>query len=442
MSGKANAQGVAPRLAATQLLHAVLFEKRLLSDVVSGQRSPLARLNPAERARAQSLAIGVLRNLAGLDEVLDRFLEKPTPPKVRNTLRLAAYELLVDGAAAHGVVNAAVEIVRGSAKAGRLAGLVNAVARKLADQGPAIWQGIGPQPLPSWLAKPVIRHYGKDALVGIEAAHSAGAPVDLTLKNPAEADHWARALGARILPTGSLRLPGRPQVSALPGYAEGAWWVQDAAAAMPARLLGDQRGRRVLDLCAAPGGKTLQLAAGGAMVTAVDMSARRLGRLTENLARTGLRAEIIVADALDWRPAQGFDAILLDAPCSATGTIRRHPDLPFVKAGADLSGLFALQADLIDAALAMLNPGGRLVYSTCSLLPREGEEQIKRALGRHENIEIADPDPSPEGLSPEWRSAEGGWRMRPDYWADQGGMDGFYMAILRQRPKSGRRGKE
>jgi len=433
MSGKANAQGVAPRLAATQLLHAVLFEKRLLSDVVSGQRSPLARLSPAERARAQSLAIGVLRNLAGLDEVLDRFLEKATPPKVRNTLRLAAYELLVDGAPAHGVVNAAVEIVRGSAKAGRLAGLVNAVARKLADQGPAIWQGIGPQPLLSWLAKPVVRHYGKDALAGIEAAHAAGAPVDLTLKNPSEADHWARALDARILPTGSLRLPGRPQVSALPGYAEGAWWVQDAAAALPARLLGDVAGKRVLDLCAAPGGKTMQLAAAGADVTALDVSPRRVKRVQENLQRTGLAAEIVVADALEYEPPERFDAVLLDAPCSATGTIRRHPDLPFVKAGADLSELFVLQEKLIDAACGLLKPGGRLVYCTCSLLPREGEDQVARAVERLQGLEMLEPDKLPAGMDESWRAGGGGWRLRPDYWPEIGGMDGFYMAVLTRR---------
>ncbi len=438
MSGKANAQGVAPRLAATQLLHAVLFERRLLSDVVSGSRSPLARLNPAERARAQSLAVGVLRNLAGLDEVLDRFLEKPTPPKVRNTLRLAAYELLVDGGAAHGVVNAAVEIVRGSARAGRLAGLVNAVARRLADQGPAIWRGVArPQPLPLWLAKPVVRYYGKEALAGIEEAHAAGASIDLTVKNPEESDHWAEVLDARILPNGSLRLPERVQVSALPGYIEGAWWVQDAAAAIPARLLGDVAGKRVLDLCAAPGGKTLQLAAAGARVTALDVSTRRMERLGRNLARTALRAEIVIADALAWKPAHGFDAILLDAPCSATGTIRRHPDLPFVKRGADLSGLFALQADLIDAAVGMLGPGGKMVYCTCSLLPREGEDQIRQALDRHPDLHVAAPDSLPGGILPGWRSSEGGWRLRPDFWAALGGMDGFYMAVLERRSGSG-----
>jgi 16S rRNA (cytosine967-C5)-methyltransferase len=230
------------------------------------------------------------------------------------------------------------------------------------------------------------------------------------------------------LPSGSLRLPAGTQVSALEGYAEGNWWVQDAAAAMAVALLDPRPGERVLDLCAAPGGKTLQLAAAGASVLALDVNERRLERLHENLARTRLTAEIVVADALHWSPPEAFDAILLDAPCSATGTIRRHPDLPFVKDGTELAELTALQAALLDRALGWLKPGGRLIYCTCSLLPEEGEAQLAAALARHPGLRVE--RPSMSWVEPGWITEDGGLRLRPDHWAGRGGMDGFFMARL------------
>ena len=199
---------------------------------------------------------------------------------------------------------------------------------------PAPFAGLPPQRLPMWLRQPLVRAWGREAVSAIEAVQAAAPPLDLTVRPGA-----APLPEGEVLPTGSLRLTEAGQVSALPGYAEGAWWVQDAAAALPVRLLDPQPGERVLDLCAAPGGKTLQLAAAGAEVTALDISGPRLARLRENLARTGLTAEVVVADALHWQPDAPFDAVLLDAPCSATGTIRRHPDLPFVKDGSDLPGL-------------------------------------------------------------------------------------------------------
>ncbi|MCA8867039.1 MAG: methyltransferase domain-containing protein [Rhodobacteraceae bacterium] len=425
-------KGIAARLAATQILHGVLFDKRLMSEMLQGEQGPLVRLGPADRARAQSLATGVLRHLQGLDAVLDAFLEKSPPPKVRNALRLAAFEILSEGTAAHGAVNAAVEIVRGSPKSGHLAGLTNAVARKLAEGGRPIWEAQKPQALPSWLAKPVARHFGTDAVQTIEAAHQAGAAIDLTLKEPAKAAEWAEKLKAQVLPTGSIRLGGRVQVTALEGFDTGDWWVQDAAAALPARLLGDVRELPVLDLCAAPGGKTMQLAAAGAKVTAVDISDMRMHRIRENLNRVRLNANLLVEDVLDWQPAETFAAILLDAPCSATGTIRRHPDLPFVKAGVDMSLLFKMQADMIDAAFAMLAGGGRLVYCTCSLLPREGETQVEQALARHPDMRVMPFDAVGLGVDPDWVTPEGGLRLRPDYWPELGGMDGFYLALLQK----------
>jgi 16S rRNA (cytosine967-C5)-methyltransferase len=422
--------GFDARLAAQRLLHGVLFNKDLMSDMLVDVEGPIARLSPPERARAQSLATGVLRHLSALDAVIDAFVEKSPPFKVRNALRLATFEMLAEGIAPHAAVNAAVEIVRGNPKSAHLKGLTNAVARRIGAEGLALWQDQKVQPLPSWLARPISKSFGKDIVPLIEAAHSAGAAIDLTLKQPDQATHWAEQVNATILPSGSLRLMGRPQITALPGFETGDWWVQDAAAAIPARLFGDLHGQTALDLCAAPGGKTMQLAAAGAKVTALDSAADRMTRLGENLDRTGLAADLITADARTWRADTLFDAVLLDAPCSATGTIRRHPDLPIVKDGVDMSDLFALQSALIDAALQNLKPGGRLVYCTCSLLPREGETQVKQALERHPGLHVQPTTPETLGLDPAWQTEEGGLRLRPDYWPDLGGMDGFYMAVL------------
>ena len=264
----------------------------------------------------------------------------------------------------------------------------------------------------------------------MEEAHFREPPTDLSLKSA----NVPPPDGLR-LPTGSVRLVGGTQISALPGYDTGDWWVQDAAAALPARILKAQPDENVLDLCAAPGGKTMQLAATGARVTAVDSSSQRMARVEENLARTGLDADLQV---LDGRQVSGrFDAILLDAPCSATGTIRRHPDLPHIKGDADVAGLVALQSELLDHAWTLLRPGGRLVFCTCSLLPEEGESQLARALHTLSDAS-ADPDACLiEGIDPAWVTALGGLRLRPDYWPDHGGMDGFFVAALRKTAKAG-----
>lgn len=411
-----------PREVAVNLLDQVLGEERLLSELTRAPR--FQKLPPADRAAAQRLALDTLRGLERADRILKPFLRKQPPLRVLNTLRLATVELC-QGGAAHGVVNDAVDIVAKGKKTAGLKGLVNAVLRKVVTKGPEEWEKLRIPRLPKWLREPLVMAWGRDAVADIEAAHFAGAPLDLSARGDAE--RLAEKVGGELLPTGSVRIQGQVQVSALTGYDTGAFWVQDAAAALPVKSLGDVKDLRVLDMCAAPGGKTLQLAAAGAHVTALDISENRMTRVQENLTRMGLAAEIVVSDALD-HSAKPYDAILLDAPCSATGTIRRHPDLPHAKTGDGIMELIGLQSAMIDKALDLLKPGGTLIFCTCSLIPDEGEVQIEEALERHPNLSVD--TPLPEGVPAEWKSSEGGVRLRPDYWADRGGMDGFYMARL------------
>ncbi|WP_128253197.1 RsmB/NOP family class I SAM-dependent RNA methyltransferase [Falsirhodobacter deserti] len=416
-------EGFRARQAAVQLLGTVLGERQLLAQAASIPNGPLEALPPSERARAQRLVTLVLRHLEQADRVLEPHVRRAPPRLVQNALRLAVVEMAEGGAAAHGAVNAAVDIVRHNRKTSHQAGFTNAVLRKVADlQTP--FAGLPPQRLPRWLRQPLVRTWGRDAVTAMETVQAQQPPIDITPRSGATDLPEGTAL-----PTGSLRLPQGVQVSALAGYESGQWWVQDAAAALAVRLLAPQKGERIADLCAAPGGKTLQLADAGAQVTAVDISEPRLKRLRENLARTGLAADVVAADVLDWQ-AEPFDAILLDAPCSATGTIRRHPDLPFTKTGEEAETLAALQARMIDHALTLLKPGGRLVFCTCSLLPEEGEAQLDAALVRHPDLRVQPPEL--EGIDPAWITPQGGLRLRPDFWADRGGMDGFFMVNLRR----------
>lgn len=411
------------RRTAVYLLDQVLGEGRLLAECYAA--GALEKLNPEDRARAQRLAVVTLRGLERADRILKKHLKKSPPLTVMNVLRLGAVELCAGGAA-HGVVNAMVAIVSKHRRHGQLKGLVNAVLRKVAEDGPAEWARLRTPRLPNWLRKPLVQAWGAEVMLGVEAAHFAGAPLDLTGKPGASLD----ALDGAQVPTGSLRLVNAGQVSALPGYQAGDWWVQDAAAALPALILAAQPGENILELCAAPGGKTMQMAAAGAKVTAVDASAARMERLKENLSRTGLEASLIVGDALE---QQGqFDAVLLDAPCSATGTIRRHPDLPHAKDGSEFGALIELQAQMLAHAWSLVKPGGRLMFCTCSLLPDEGECQVEEALEMFPDMTADQTALDLPGIEAEWITEEGGLRLRPDYWSDRGGMDGFYMALLRK----------
>lgn len=415
--------GTQARRTVIYLLDQVLGEGRLLAECYAA--GALERLTPEDRARTQRLTLQTLRSLERADRVLQKHLKKSTPLTVQNALRLGAVELC-HGAAAHGVVNDMVAIISKHRRHGQLKGLVNAVLRKVAEQGPAEWAKLRVPRLPKWLRKPLAEAWGAEAMLEIEAAHYAGAPLDITGKPGAD----LTPLGGTALATGSLRLQEAGQVSALAGYGAGDWWVQDAAAALPAQMLQAKAGERVLDLCAAPGGKTMQMAASGASVMAVDTSAARMERLQENLTRTGLTADLVVGDALE----QGgqFDAVLLDAPCSATGTIRRHPDLPHAKDGSAFGALIELQAQMLAHAWSLVKPGGRMVFCTCSLLPDEGECQVEEALEMFPDMTVDRDVLPPLGIDPAWITEEGGLRLRPDYWPQQGGIDGFYMALLRK----------
>lgn len=414
---------VSPRLIALDGLSQIIGEGRMLSDVTNDD--VWSDLSPSERATAQRLMIETLRYLGRADHVLKPFLQRPPPLRVMNLLRMATVELMAGGAA-HGVVNEAVKLAGRNKKTAPMKGLVNAVLRKVTAVDEAQWASAPDTMLPKWLRPKLAKAWSKAGIAAIERAHAMPPPVDLSVKS--DAARWAETLQAELLPTGSLRLTSRGQLSALAGFETGDWWVQDAAAALPVQLAGDVAGKRVLDICAAPGGKTMQLAAKGADVTALDISDSRMARLQENLNRTKLKAKTVVSDALTYQD-NPFDVVLLDAPCSATGTIRRHPDLPYVKTQSGIQDLVTLQRDLLMRARYLLKPGGTLVFCTCSLLREEGEDQVKWLLSETDAFEVLPPNAT--GLDPDWISSEGGVRLRPDYWSEKGGMDGFYMVALR-----------
>jgi 16S rRNA (cytosine967-C5)-methyltransferase len=417
-----------PRAAALDLLQAVLRRAKTLDDALAGQES-FARMDGRDRGFARLLVATTLRRLGQIDQALGAMIERPLPAKanaVADALRLGACQLLFLGTPPHAAVGETVALVAGLGGLAGYKGLVNAALRRLDRERP---ETDAARNAPDWLLKSWTGAYGAAAAQAIAAQHLVEAPLDLSVKGDAE--NWAARLGAEILPTGSLRIaePSGP-VEELPGFAEGGWWVQDAAAALPARLLG--RPKRAIDLCAAPGGKTAQLAAAGADVTAVDRSPARLERVARNLARLGLRAAAVAADAANWQPREPAEAVLLDAPCSATGTIRRHPDLPWLKRADDLAKLTQLQERLLANAVAMTGPGGLIVYAVCSLQPEEGIGRIEALLGSGAPVAREAIRAEEIGGLGELLTAAGDLRTLPCHLADKGGMDGFYAARLRR----------
>ncbi|MBY8974674.1 methyltransferase domain-containing protein [Rhodobacteraceae bacterium NNCM2] len=414
--------GLAARRGALRLLVNVLDKGMILDDGELGGR-------PEDRAQAHGLAALTLRRLGQIDDIIRRFADHPPKPPVNHALRLVTAELCFAGTPPHAAIDMAVRATKLSG-APRMAGLVNAVGRRISEQGAEIVarQDAAALNLPAKLGAALTADWGAEVATAIAAAHLVEAPYDLTPKDPSDGAAIAETLTGALLANGTVRVAPHGQISRFPGFAEGRWWVQDAAASLPATLLGDVSGKRVLDLCAAPGGKTMQLAAMGAEVTALDISKRRIGRIEENLRRTGLAADLVAADALGWSPAEPFDAILLDAPCSATGTIRRHPDLPHRGVEEGLADLVTLQQRLLDRAFEWLKPRGEMVFCTCSLFRAEGEEQVSAFLDRTPAATLR-PVELPEMP---WAVTDGCLRTRPDQWAEAGGLDGFFAAILRK----------
>lgn len=431
--------GLPARRAAAEVLSAVLQKKQPLDDVLGRSLEGGFMFNLPQRDRALTRAIvaASLRRKGELDHVLGAFLERGMPEKAG-----LLYPILLSGAAQlvflktppHAAIDLAVRLAQNDPRARRYDKLVNAVLRRVAQEGERIAATLDAARIdtPDWLWGRWAQSWGEERARKIAEAHLHEPPLDLSVKKNSEL--WAERLAGRVLPCGSVRILPKGRIEQLPGFAEGQWWVQDVAASLPVRLLGDVKGKRVADLCAAPGGKTAQLALAGASVVAVDNSKPRLALLGENLARLGFEAEAVQADAASWQPGESFDAVLLDAPCSSTGTIRRHPDIPYTKSANDIAGLAALQARLLDNAARLVKPGGRLVYSTCSLEPEEGEAQIAAFLVRHRNFRLDAVEPQEVFGQNDWIAPSGILRTFPYELRVDGpewnGMDGFFATRL------------
>jgi 16S rRNA (cytosine967-C5)-methyltransferase len=427
--------GLAARRTAANILDGVLRHQRSLDELIDGS-GELARLEDRDRALTRALVAVVLRRLGTLRHLLGRLLERGVPPqapRVESALLIGAAQILFLDVPDHAAVDLSVRLAQADRHAARFAGLVNAVLRRVTREGTGILATLDMPVLdtPPWLFARWTQHYGAATAHAIATAHGHEPALDLTMKG--EADDWAAKLGGRVLPTGTVRMLAHGPVTALAGFDEGAWWVQDAAASLPVRLLGDIRGRRVADLCAAPGGKTAQLVAAGAHVTAIDRAPARLKRLQENLVRLSLKAELVCADIAEWT-GEPFDAVLLDAPCSATGTIRRHPDVPWLKREEDVTSVVGAQRRLIEHAAALTKPGGTLVYCTCSLEPEENEAVVAAFLAHNSDMRRQPLTAAELFGQAELISADGDLRSLPCQFPDPdprfAGLDGFYAARL------------
>ncbi len=432
--------GLAARKIAARLLSAIVDAHSSLDGLTDpGNGHPQFRnLEPRDQALVRAILSTALRFRVTIQKLIERQLDRALPANAHSLshiLHVAAAQILFLDVPDSAAVDLAVSHAKGDPRTARFGGLVNGVLRSLVR---AKEQAL-PEMLsatvdaPDWLRERLQSAYGAETASAILTAHRAELAMDFTVKE--NAGEWAERLGGVVLPIGTVRVEKlAASVPDLPGYAEGAWWVQDAAASLPARLFGDVAGQRLADLCAAPGGKTAQLAMAGAMVTAVDISANRLKRLSSNLDRLGLTAQLVTADILEYRPDAPFDAILLDAPCSSTGTIRRHPDVPWTKTPEDVEKLAAVQRRLLDHAIGLLRPGGRIVFSNCSLDPEEGENLINRFLAETDGV-VLDPIVAGEfaGLD-SFITARGTLRTTPgDMQAETpaaSGMDGFFAARL------------
>lgn len=433
--------GLAARRITADILDGVLHKHRTLDEQLDGAAAHpgLKTLADRDRALMRRLVATILRRLGTLGHVLSRLLDRGIPtdaPRAQSALLIGAAQILWMDVPDHAAVDLSVRLVQSDRRAAKYAGLVNAVLRRCAREGQPLIDEVRAETLdiPAWLMARWTTHYGESNAKAIAAAIGYEPSLDLTVKS--DAAQWATRLHGETLSTGTVRTLLQGSVTMLPGFSEGRWWVQDAAAAMPAQLFGDVAGRRIVDLCAAPGGKTAQLAHAGADVTAIDRSPNRVARLRENLGRLSLNARALVADATEWQDdsGEGFDGVLVDAPCSATGTIRRHPDVAWLKQESDIAALTTLQRRLLQKAVALLKPGGTLVYCTCSLEPEEGEHAVNTLLASEPGMRRAPIDASDVAGLTDILTPDGDLRTLPCHLPHDdprlGGLDGFYAARL------------
>jgi 16S rRNA (cytosine967-C5)-methyltransferase len=431
--------GLAARKLAADLVAAV-HGGRMLDGAMEddGARAAFAALDPRDRALARAIVGTTLRRHGQIARLLGRFIERPLPGErifLRAALETALAQILFMEVSDHAAGALGVELVANDRASAPWKNLANAVIRRAGREGPALIAADDAARVntPDWLMRRWTEAYGAGTAKAIATMNLVEPSLDISVKS--DAAGWAEKLGGVLLPWGTVRLVSHGAIEKLPGFHEGEWWVQDAAAALPARLLGDVAGLAVADLCAAPGGKTASIAAAGGKVTAVDVNRRRSERIGENLERLGLAADIVIADAADWRGGS-FDAVLLDAPCSATGTLRRHPDGAIGKRPGDVADLALLQRRLLDNAIRLVRPGGTLVFSTCSLEPEEGPEQIRRLLMIDAPVERIPVRPEEVGGHAELITADGDLRTLPVHLPNDdprlAGLDGFYAARLRR----------
>ena len=433
--------GLAARRIAADILDGVLHKHRTLDDQLdgAGAHPGLKTLADRDRALMRRLVATILRRLGSLGHLLSRLLDRGIPtdaPRAQSALLIGAAQILWMDVPDHAAVDLSVRLVQSDRRAAKYAGLVNAVLRRCAREGQPLIDEIKSQSLdiPPWLLARWIAAYGETTAREMALAIGHEPSLDITVKS--DAAQWASRLHGETLPTGTVRTLLQGSVTMLPGFNDGQWWVQDAAAALPARLFGDVAGKAIVDLCAAPGGKTAQLAHAGARVTAVDRSPARMARLRDNLARLSLQAENVVVDAAEWPGAanSSFDGVLVDAPCTSTGTIRRHPDVAWLRQENDIAALAALQKRLLQRAVALLKPRGTLVYCTCSLEPEEGEQAIVSLLAAEPDMRRMPIEAGEVAGLDDIVTADGDLRTLPCHLphADPrlAGLDGFYAARL------------
>lgn len=432
-----NGTGLASREAAVRALESVLYERNFLDDALEQHAAAIA--DQRDRAFVHLLAATCLRRKGQIEQIIARYMDRPLDRGAGRTkliLLAGAAQILFLETGPHAAISTSVELAAADRSSARFKSLVNALLHRIADDREAL---LADMPsaltnLPHWLGKKLRADLGEKTALSCAQAHLVQPDLDLSV---VDASHTAEleAAGGIRLPTGSVRFAAPyPAIPSLPGYAEGHWWVQDAAAALPAKLLGDVTGRRVLDMCAAPGGKTLQLAAMGAKVTALDVSEARLEKVQENLGRTGLSASCIAEDGLSFEPEEPFDAILLDAPCSATGTMRRHPELPWIRREDDIRVLVKQQRALLRHAATLLKPGGNLVYAVCSLVAEEGTKQVQAFLNENRQFDRVAIEPGQLGITADFITKRGDLRTLPSMAIGSAErIDGFYAARLQHR---------